>query len=346
MREVGPLDLKSNSFVLTVQQQESRHSTTLLDRRVIAAVSAALDSEVAAFLDQAYESRKEDYRLLGIGLDSNDWLISLGKKPQECLESVAVSVGLDNRTARSLQDKGRLTLLIERAIDEDLGRTGLVPSLAYDPTVEFQDKRGRLILKDIDAEQVAAVVLGPAPPGRGPVLVVESWKRPSAPYWGAANLLLIVMSLILAIFHISITTAVAAAAVIVVVDAVFVWWGYARGAAIHRLLLGLAPVTIVFAFAIAYAFWLIGAAPDIFTPPQSATTPQTLPMAPTWVDALLLSLAIASTGGFLDMQLRTEPVRWVAYLEMLLMVSVAGATIYGIAQAIWGALRDFGRQEG
>jgi len=50
-----------------------------------------------------------------------------------------------------------------------------------------------------------------------------------------------------------------------------------------------------------------------------------------------------SIGPVLDLHLVTHGVRWTAYLEMLMTVSIGGLTIYATAQIVWRAVRDLER---
>jgi hypothetical protein len=145
------------------------------------------------------------------------------------------------------------------------------------------------------------------------------------------------MSLILAAFHIGLVTIAVAAATLLLVDLAALGSGFLQGARPGRILLGLTPITIVMGFAIVYSCWAIGKTPAVIIgpPPGSAAN---------WVDTLLLSFDVASFGGFLDLVLQSHIVRWTAYLEMLLMGSFGGITLFRTATIVWGAVEDLVRR--
>jgi len=95
--------------------------------------------------------------------------------------------------------------------------------------------------------------------------------------------------------------------------------------------LGMAPSAIVLGFAVFYGFAMRGSHPSVAI---------TATKVPHLVDALLLSFGLASTGGFFDLGLRTLTVRVVAFAEMLLMLSIAGGSLYLAAHAVWDRLGE------
>jgi hypothetical protein len=91
----------------------------------------------------------------------------------------------------------------------------------------------------------------------------------------------------------------------------------------------MSPSIIVLGFAVYYGSLMRGSDPAVTV---------TATGAPHLVDTFLLSLSLASTGGLFDLGLHTTVVRVVAFAEMLLMVSVAGRSLYVGAHGVWDRL--------
>ncbi len=108
---------------------------------------------------------------------------------------------------------------------------------------------------------------------------------------------------------------------------------YARGASTVKSCQLLAAPTVVYGFGIAYGVLLTRHPPGVSLP---TLTEGSVSVA----DAILLSLGVATTGSFLDFELSSMLSRRLALIEMLLLISLAGATLYSAATSALEALRE------
>jgi hypothetical protein len=322
------IDHQNNSWGLTLRASGPWHSTDVSAERTWSRLVDLLDDEAGTVRAAANQSRVLRYK------NSNQYW-EWDESTDKYFQSTELSIDLDDPMARSLQDPDRLSSLLTEAMPNTGER---MPTFRYDSSIGTAVPGTQLILRSEngsnDAEKVAGIILGAVPPVQPAETMLETWRTPSVRYWGTANLLLVAMSLVLAPFPVSLITLAVAGIVLLLVDAAAARAGYMRGARLDLTLLGLTPVTIVFVFAIIYG-WLSLDPPGMISPLEHAPA--------TWVDSLLLSLDVASFGGFLDLQLHSLALRWTAYLEMLSLASIGGITLYHTAQSLWSALRDLRR---
>jgi hypothetical protein len=183
--------------------------------------------------------------------------------------------------------------------------------------------------RDGVAEDVAAALLGEpvGPAGRS----IDRWPPASTVYWGVSTLALACFAVAIAGARIT-SGWLALTAIGATVAAGFaVIMARRGGASMLKTALGMSPSIIVFGFAIYYGSLMGGNNPSVTV---------AVSKVPHLVDAFLLSVGMASTGGFFDLGLHTTVVRVVAFAEMLLMVTVAGSSLYVGAHAVWERLGD------
>jgi hypothetical protein len=184
------------------------------------------------------------------------------------------------------------------------------------------------------AEGVATALLG-EPRGQRPARrSIDGWPPPTTPYWGVGTLALAIFAVAIAVFRITPAWLAVTAAGTIIAVAITLIMARRDGADTPKTALGMSPSTIVLGFAVYYGLLMRGSHPSVTV---------TATHAPHLVDAFLLSLGMASTGGFFDIGLHTTTVRVVAFAETLLMVSVAGGSLYVGARAAWDRLGDMVR---
>ena len=174
------------------------------------------------------------------------------------------------------------------------------------------------------AEDVSAVLLG-QPRGPQPQRSIDRWPPATTLYWGVNTLALAIFAVAIAAVRITpvwlVVTGLGAA--MAVGSALLM--ARRGGALLSNTALGMSPSIIVLGFAVYYGSLMMGSDPAVTV---AATG------APHLVDTFLLSLSLASTGGLFDLGLHTTVVRVVAFAEMLLIVSVAGRSLYIGAHAV------------
>jgi hypothetical protein len=113
-------------------------------------------------------------------------------------------------------------------------------------------------------------------------------------------------------------------------------WTHHDGASATGTVLALGPAMVIMSFAIIYGVLSLADEPAVSMATGSAHL----------VDVYLLLFGVASTGGFLDLTLHGRAARVLALTEMLLMVSVAGGSLYVATRAAWVRLLDVVRRRG
>lgn len=342
------VDHTKNCWLLTLSIVGQRNSPDN-PKRSVAHLVDKLNDQARVVLSAANSATVRSYSWARKRTWEDDW--EWPKDKETYLQSTIVCIDLDDPMARSLQkntgrqNTGRLRRRLEEAVklipDDGASR----PTFDHDAALgaDSTSTGPQLILKSnngcTDAEKVAAAVLREVPPVQPFETVLDTWRTSSVRYWGSANLILIAMSLVLARLRVDTTTLILASVVLLTVVVAAARVGYVRGARLGRTLLGLTPIFIVISFAIIYS-WLSTTSPGMTS--QLLTSPRA-EAPPTWVDDLLLSLDVASFGGFLDLQPHSLDLRWAAYVEMLLMASVGGVTLYHTARLLWSTIQDLRR---
>jgi hypothetical protein len=200
-------------------------------------------------------------------------------------------------------------------------------------TIEQNRGSSLQISADIEgiAEGVSGALLGEPRIPRLTRRSIDRWPPYSTPYWGVGTLALAIFAVAIAAFPVTpIWLAVTALGVALAVGSALIMARLA-GASVPKTALGMTPSIVVMGFAVYYGSLMRGIDPSLTIPTTKA---------PHLVDAFLLSIGMASTGGFFDLNLRATAVRVVAFAEMLLIVSIAGGSLYVAAGAIWDRLRD------
>jgi hypothetical protein len=248
--------------------------------------------------------------------------------------STTVEFSIGSQVAAATRDKKRLEFLAERSVFDYYESTGR-DQPGPDQYIIARSEERRALRVSADGEGVAenvTVALLSVPRGRRSTRrPIDYWPPATTPYWGSSTLVLAAFTVAIAAFRVS------PGLLWVTVLGLAVAVGFALimsgrdGASIPKTALGMFPSVIVLGFAVYYGLHMMGRHPSVTVAATSA---------PHLVDALLLSLGMASTGGFFDLGLHTTAVRVAAFLEMLLMVSVAGSSLYVGAQAAWGKLAN------
>jgi hypothetical protein len=225
-----------------------------------------------------------------------------------------------------------LRALVERSIVDGYASRGRRTPRHAAYTVEMLRPTRLRVRSDADAtaEDVVRSVLA-APTGRPtPPRSIDRWPPPTTPYWAGGSL--VVTGYCALVGSAPVTTGWLIVSGIVLVSAVTATLTIARrnGASVPRTALGMAPVSVILGFAIVFGAFMHGMHASV-----TVTT-----ASPHLVDAFLLSFGIASTGGFLDLGLRGLAARVAAFFEMLLMVSVAGSSLYTASKLAWAELSD------
>lgn len=245
----------------------------------------------------------------------------------------AVDFSVESRVAAAARDRRRLNLLAEGSVLDYFERNYRARPRPNQYTIT-QNKRSSLqVASDEEgvAEDVSAALLGESRGSRAARRSLDRWPPATTPYWGVGTLASAIFALAISAFGITpIWLAVTALGAAVTVGSALMMARRA-GASMPKTALGMSPSVIVLAFAVYYGSLMLGSHPSVIV---AATT------APHLVDAFLLSLGMASTGGFFDLALRATAVRVAAFAEMLLMVSVAGGSLYAGARAAWDRLSD------
>jgi hypothetical protein len=181
------------------------------------------------------------------------------------------------------------------------------------------------------ALEVARVLLGRPGPTAWPRRRIDLWATHSGRYWALGGLALTFEALAFSFASLHGWAAGGGMAIIALLTTmVTVVTARQAGARVFPTLWGLAIPVIIVGFAAYYAHQM--AAGHIAS---SLAAPAQLSMA----DALMLSLSVATTSGFLDLALQSSGLRRVAFTEMLLVMSVAGASVAQLAIGAWGWLR-------
>jgi hypothetical protein len=144
---------------------------------------------------------------------------------------------------------------------------------------------------------------------------------PKRPLWAYGTVAILAISFALSWLRLSTGSIVALGASVVATAALSLFLGYRRGLA-RRTAIGLVPVLIIVAFALVYS--VAGLTGEALELPAEVLHLR---------DALLLSLSLASTVGFLDLSV-SGWLRSLAYLEMLLVAGYVGAAALVTARSL------------
>ena len=244
-----------------------------------------------------------------------------------------VDFSVDSRVAAAVRNRRRLESYAERSV---LGYYEGLSRSRPEPDKYAISRGGRSALRITSAEagtaeEVAAALLGESRGSRPARRSIDGWPPASTPYWGLSTLASAVFAVVIAAF--AVTPAWLAITALGTAAAVGSALVLARraGASVLKTLLGMSPSAIVLGFAVYYGSLMLGRHPQVVV---AATA------VPHLVDAFLLSLGMATTGGFFDLALRATAVRVAAFAEMLLMVSVVGGSLYAGARAAWDRLSE------
>jgi hypothetical protein len=249
-------------------------------------------------------------------------------------EATTVEFSISPQVFAASRSRKRLDLLAERSIfdyHESTRRDQPRPDqYSVARSEEFRSLRVSSSDEEI-AENVTAALLS-EPYARRPFRrSIDYWPPATTPYWGGWTLILAGFSLVIAPFRVSLGLLLGTVLGLTISVGFALIMSWRGGANIPKTALGMSPAGIVLGFAFYYGLLMMGRHPSV----TIMTTG-----APHLVDAFLLSLGMASTGGFFDLGLHTTAVRVAAFAEMLLMVSVAGSSLYVGAQAAWSKLAN------
>ena len=251
--------------------------------------------------------------------------------------SEGVKFDVDSQIASSCRDPVQLRALVTTTVHDAYARTPWkeVPNTKF-VEMELLDAHTVSLTAEVPdvVESVVEAVLEVATSAVPTRRAIDRWPPASTPYWGTGNLILAIVVVAIAAFPITaIWLGVTAIIAALVLTSVLVFARRA-GADLAKVALGMAPATIILGCAVYYGACMIIAPPSVVV----TATPN-----PHLVDAFLLSVGMASTGGFFDLALRATAPRVVALAEMLLMVSVAGSSLYVGARALWGRMSEIGQ---
>ena len=181
------------------------------------------------------------------------------------------------------------------------------------------------------AEQVSRALLGESIGLRPSRRSIDRWPPATTAYWGFSTVALAIFTVAIAAVRVTPLWLGAVALSLALTVTIALLLARLGGASVPKTALGMSPSVIVIGFAVYYGSLMIGTHPSV----DVVATAE-----PHLVDAFLLSLGMASTGGFFDFALKSVEVRVAALIEMLLMVTVAGGSLYAGARAAWRRIGD------
>jgi hypothetical protein len=179
------------------------------------------------------------------------------------------------------------------------------------------------------AEDVARALLAPAARWIPRQRRLDAWPPTSVRYWSRAGLCLVVLALAAAPLPLSVVSVSAVGLATFAIAVLACRFARDAGARVAPTALGIAAPLVILAFGLVYGLAMELGSGSITTPNDSDRL----------VEPFLLSLAVATTAGFLDFALEASWVRLVAFVEMLTIIGVAGGSAYTLARGASSRLR-------
>jgi hypothetical protein len=250
------------------------------------------------------------------------------------LATSTVTIEVNRAIAAAARSSSRLARYMHHAISDYYSRRGQrVPEpmrfRAVAVTIARSRTGVRIASSGTVAEDVARAVLS-VPRIQASVRSIDTWPPASAPFWSVGTLVLAALAVVEAPTRITNGILAMTVVLLLAVAAAAIALSWRGGAAIWKTALGLAPACILILFAVFFGYHMNGPRPDVV----GVASP------PRMIDAFLVSIGIASTGGFLDVKLSQLGVRVAALVEMLLMVTVAGGSLYTAGHEAWSKLTE------
>ena len=244
-----------------------------------------------------------------------------------------VCVDVSSRVAAAVRDPEQLKSLVRSAVIDRSARFGGSLPAELGCEVDLVPPATVRVRGNVDdVREAVDAILGP--PLRRSALgrVVDSWPPSAAPYWGGGTLACAAIAIALSWSLVVPWAILALVAGSVLAAGVVLMMGRRAGAYLPRILVGLSPAALVTGFAALYSVQMLGLHPGVNVPQRPAHM----------VDAFLLSFGVATTGGFLDLSPHSLTVRVEALVEMLLVVSLAGGSMFIAGRAVWRQLARSG----